>query len=252
MPKYIVIKDFCRREAKFILSKPQYDLLTEKIRDKMCPDIYCIDGEKYTVRNVYYDTENNGILYRCSNKPDYKEKVRIRSYYPVKNDSDEVFLEIKKKINGVVVKRRVTLPYCDAVNFLEKGIKPNVNDFSSKQTVLEIENFLKKYPVKPYSFIKYERLAFFDKNNPHIRLTVDNDIKIRTENPDIKNENATQYLIDKDKFIAEIKFDNAIPLYLAEILSECNVSMQGFSKCGTIYEQKILEKKNNISEGALT
>lgn len=51
--------------------------------------------------NIYFDTENYDLTIRSLEKPTYKEKVRVRSYGTPSNE-DIVFLEIKKKYEGVL------------------------------------------------------------------------------------------------------------------------------------------------------
>ena len=66
-------------------------------------------------------------LYKCGNEryllevhaPAYKEKLRLRSY-GVPNEETQVFPEIKKKARGIVYKRRVSMPYGDALRYLSR------------------------------------------------------------------------------------------------------------------------------------
>lgn len=76
----------------------------------MRPDIY---GES-TVCSVYYDTPDFRLIRASLEKPVYKEKLRLRSYGPAQADQP-VFLELKKKYDGVVYKRRICLPLYEAV-----------------------------------------------------------------------------------------------------------------------------------------
>lgn len=50
----------------------------------------------------------------------YKEKLRIRSYKPVKK-TDPVFVEIKKKYKSVVYKRRLQLPEEKVMDSFQTG-----------------------------------------------------------------------------------------------------------------------------------
>ncbi len=61
---------------------------------------------KHTISNIYFDTEDYCLIRRSLDKPLYKEKLRLRVYGLPKDDS-ESFIEIKKKFNGVVYKRRI-------------------------------------------------------------------------------------------------------------------------------------------------
>ena len=100
-------------------------------------------GDEYgrsTICNLYYDTPDYLLIRRSIEKPVYKEKLRIRSYSKASSDST-VFVELKKKYNHVVYKRREALTNKEAVNWLS-GEKPtSVNN----QITSEIDYFLQYY-----------------------------------------------------------------------------------------------------------
>lgn len=74
----------------------------------MTLDPYNIDRKPYTITNLYYDTPDDYLIRAPLSDPVYKEKLRLRAYgVPEKNS--KVFLEIKKKYDGLVNKRRTAL-----------------------------------------------------------------------------------------------------------------------------------------------
>ena len=95
---------FKRYEIKYQLSEEQCARLMQAMAPYMVPDAW---GPS-TVMNVYYDTPTNLLIRRSIEKPLYKEKVRIRSYGPLR-PGQPVFLELKKKSEGVVYKRRAEM-----------------------------------------------------------------------------------------------------------------------------------------------
>ena len=92
---------FERVEKKYRLNQKQYELFLAAAGEKIHIDGYGL----HTIRNIYYDTENYELIRRSLDKPKYKEKFRLRGYGEIRDDS-KVFLEIKKKYQGVVYKRR--------------------------------------------------------------------------------------------------------------------------------------------------
>lgn len=99
---------------------------------------------KSTICNIYYDTTNNDLITSSIEKPPYKEKVRLRSYGIPSMDS-QVFLEIKKKYNGIVGKRRVDIKLSDFYNYINNNVIPTCN----KQIMEEIDYCFKKYKLNP-------------------------------------------------------------------------------------------------------
>lgn len=63
---------------------------------------------KHTISNIYFDTGNFELIRHSIEKPVYKEKLRLRAYGQV-TEKSRVFVELKKKYDGIVYKRRAEL-----------------------------------------------------------------------------------------------------------------------------------------------
>ena len=98
---------FKRYELKYMLTLEQ----KEKILEAMSPHMQLDRYGRTTIRNIYFDTDSYRLIRRSIEKPAYKEKIRMRSYAQATADST-VFVELKKKYEKVVYKRR--LPLCEA------------------------------------------------------------------------------------------------------------------------------------------
>jgi len=115
----MAITTFKRYEKKFMLNEAQYKAVMPGLMEYMRLDRNCKDGRDYTIYNIYYDTDNSSIIRQSLSKPYYKEKLRMRSYSVPTSPDSEVFLELKKKIGGIVNKRRAVLTLGEAYKFLE-------------------------------------------------------------------------------------------------------------------------------------
>ena len=69
---------------------------------RMVPDRFA----ESTISNIYYDTPDFRLIRRSLDRPAYKEKLRLRTYRTPGADT-EAFVEIKKKYDHIVYKRRV-------------------------------------------------------------------------------------------------------------------------------------------------
>ena len=58
------------------------------------------------------------------------------------------------------------LTFKQAIDFLEKGIRPCTDDYINNQVLDEIEYYLSKHDVHPAVFIGYSRKAFFANLSP--------------------------------------------------------------------------------------
>lgn len=176
----MAIKSFKRYEKKYLLTGDQYEKLIPRLLEYMKMDDHCVNNS-YSIYNIYYDTDDNSVIRHSISKPYYKEKLRLRSYKIPQSPSDKVFLELKKKINKIVNKRRAIITLEEAYNFLEFGERPKCTDFITEQVINEIEYYLSHTKVNPTVYIGYNRIAFFGKEDKDFRLTIDSKIITRRE-----------------------------------------------------------------------
>lgn len=203
----------------------------------MVYDAYCKDGRVYPIYNIYFDNEHNDVIRKSVSHPKFKEKFRVRSYtVPVTGD-EQVFLEIKRKIKGVVVKRRAVLSYSDAKRFIYQGIRPETDDYIINKDLNEIEYYFKLNPVKPTVYLSYERIALFDTDNPDFRVTFDRNITYRRTDLKLSSGSYGEQLLDDDEVLMETKISGALPKWFADILAKEEIYMSGFSKYGNEYSR---------------
>lgn len=225
---------FSRRERKFLLTPEQYEKILPKIIEKTVPDVH----GKSTIQNLYVDTPDHFIIRKSLTHPLYKEKVRLRSYVVPKDDT-VVFLELKKKFDKVVYKRREKGEYKKVLDYINGGPIPK-----DSQIYREIDYSLKKYPdLAPRMYIAYDRIAFYDKEDENIRISFDSNILYRSYDLDLQKGVYGKSLID-DNIIMEVKVANAYPLWLIDVLNENKVNKVSFSKYGRAYKKEQKEKQS--------
>lgn len=223
---------FNRYEKKYLLSREQYEKLMEKVKPYVKEDLY----KEYEIRNIYYDTEQNELIRTSIEKPVYKEKFRIRCYGQPTKDS-KVFLEIKKKYNGLVNKRRITLPYSEA----EAYLKGNREQVLNKQISGEITYLMERYELKPRLYLAYNRIAFSGLEDDGFRLTFDYNIRGRWEELNLVSDEKVESLLEEGQRLMEVKVNNALPLWFVKILSELEIRSTSFSKYGLFYRKHCKE-----------
>ena len=196
------------------------------LSDKVEKDVFY----KSTIYNVYYDTDNFELIRKSIEKPIYKEKLRIRSYDKTTLDSS-VYVELKKKYDHIVYKRREKIAYKYVLNnsFLEGA---------ETQIYKEIKYFNDFYGgLTPKMFLSYEREAYYFKDDKQIRITFDTNIKYRTENVNLLPSISDIKLLPNNLVLMELKVPFSIPYDLAKYLSSEKIFKRPFSKYGTAYKQ---------------
>lgn len=241
----MAITTFVRKEKKYLINESQRKELLEYLPKYMDFDRYCLNGKKYTVNNIYFDTETFNVIRHSLSKPKYKEKLRIRSYENDVNENSDVFLEVKKKFLGVVNKRRIILPLADIEKYLDEGVRPDGITAHQSQIFDEIDYILSNEKVYPAVYLSYSRIAMFAKGDSTIRLTIDDDIITRTTELSLKEKRYGDKLLPDGYYLMEIKVSGAFPLWLANKLTELKIYPTSFSKYGTFYLNYIKEKINH-------
>ncbi|MBP5281933.1 MAG: polyphosphate polymerase domain-containing protein, partial [Lachnospiraceae bacterium] len=189
-----------------------------------------------TIMNVYYDTPDYRLIQRSLEKPAYKEKLRVRSYGTADMD-DKVFVELKKKYDGIVYKRRTSITQLEATEYLNK----NKALLKTDQITEEIDYFKSFYQkLIPAMVISYEREAYYDMEGSDLRITLDENILWRETDLDLRHDPYGQTLLTDDQTLVEIKIRMAMPIWLARALSEAGIYQTSFSKYGNAYRSKLL------------
>lgn len=223
---------FNRYEKKYLMPEEIYEELRYRLKPYMEEDKYGL----HTICNIYYDTKDALLIRRSIEKPKYKEKLRLRSY-GIPNLDSHVFLEIKKKYRKVVNKRRIELTLKEAYDYVERGIRPNLEG----QILNEIDFFLKRYPLEKSLYLAYDRIALFGKDDSQFRITFDQNIRSRRVFMGLENGDKGELLLPEHYYLMESKIMGATPLWFTKILSELNLYPTSFSKYGNIYKQEMGE-----------
>lgn len=222
---------FCRKEIKYLITRQQREILEAEFSKRMVPDAY----PHSSIHNIYYDTPDFRLIRHSLEHPVYKEKIRIRCYGSA---DGEVFLEMKKKYKGIVYKRRLTLPEAKAMDFMA-----GQGSLTDSQIGRELTYFRDFYQnLQPQVFLHYERDSWKGLGDPGLRITIDEDIHYRVTDLRLHDEADSQSILPPGMYLMEVKAENAIPVWLAELLAALKLSKTSFSKYGRAYERELLQK----------
>lgn len=221
---------FKRYEKKYRIHAQEKEKLLSLCKERLVPDVH----GKSTICSLYLDTPDCLLIRNSIDAKVYKEKLRIRSYGTPRLD-DKIFFEIKKKFDGVVYKRRVSMTLSQAYNYIVSQNKPE-----ESQIMSEIDYAMRFYnQPKPSFLISYEREAYFVNGCPNLRLTFDSAVRYRKNELLLEKGSFGKEILNEDEFVLEIKTDGAMPLWLSHALDELTILPASFSKYGTSYRDSI-------------
>ncbi len=227
---------FYRKEFKYFVPSDQWDYLRERILAHMTHDPFCANLEqtRYTVRSIYFDTPNLLFYYEKVDGQKLRKKLRVRVYNELTEDAP-AFLEIKRRIDDTIVKDRASVPFKETLK-LTNGAQLNLlregeAAYGDKVVRDRFVYLVKRLQLEPKVLITYEREAFFDPENPDLRVTFDYNVRsyYSPALEDIFRENDLRTFTDPC-FILEVKFSLAIPLWLRMVLRDFRLHLQSISK----------------------
>lgn len=226
---------FKRYETKYMITLAQ----KQRILDAMAPYMALDKYGRTTIRNIYFDTDNYRLIRRSMEKPVYKEKLRLRSYAQATPDSP-VYVELKKKYNGVVYKRRLAMPEQQALDWICLGGQMPADS----QIAREIDYFLHFYEgLKPAVFLSYEREAYYCRDGSDFRVTFDDNILCRCQDLSLELPPGGENILPQGKVLMEIKCPGGIPLWMTQAMTRERIFKTSFSKYGIAYQNIIFPER---------
>jgi SPX domain protein involved in polyphosphate accumulation len=195
---------------------------------------------EYLIQDLYFDTADWDIIRKSIEKPLYKEKLRLR-FYDQYSPESQGFLELKKKFDGIVYKRRIAFPLKELKNRCVREIVSSIDSQISR----EIGFYLQNNKVSEKIHITYKRNAYTGIEDRDLRITFDKDIFFNLSsldnNPDDYHLTQNQMILDQNQMVMEIKTTGAMPLWLTCALSKNSIFPAPFSKFGVCYTEHIVK-----------
>ncbi len=240
---------FQRYEFKYYLPKTKADKLLPVLLNHMKWDPYIENNSEnyYQVNSLYFDTFNFGCFWDKESGVSYRKKLRFRFYDDIERGKD-VFLEIKRKHDALVIKDRIRLYVRDCSNnHLDKKLSELLRGDKTNDFLKEIIWFKKRNSLKPNIYISYKRKALVGKNNNGLRVTFDYDIKAGLTN-EINHRPCKLKEVYPNTVVLELKYNNIMPIWMHWIIQKYQLQRISFPKyCNSLKEALPYLDDNNYS-----
>lgn len=214
-----------RHELKYIINSGYYEILRQRLKAAMKPDIHGENGV-YRITSLYLDdvfesAYNDKIL-----GFDVRKKYRIRFY---NLSPDFIRLEIKNKKGSMVSKRSVKLTFEDYQRLIQGDKAFLSEDRFSGTPGEELYASDRLVRVSPSAVVDYVREAFICPAG-NVRLTFDRGLKTMS-GMDALNGNPEFYnVFENREVIFEVKYDGFIPEYIRGLLAGMPFTEESVSK----------------------
>ena len=221
-----------RHELKFKISNSAAEVLKQKLslilgKDK---NSYYEDGS-YLIKSLYFDDRDSNSYYEKMDGVLYRKKYRIRMY----NDVDTfIRLEKKMKHNNYTAKEQMLI----SKDIYSKILNGKIDEIENPEgLLLEFITNYKNKGLVPSVIVEYHRTAFTYPISD-VRITFDSNIQSSLYNYDLFNTSYPRYIVDEPgKQVLEVKFNEILPLHIANILNDipaCREAVSKFAICRSI------------------
>lgn len=203
-----------RHELKFFISPIQYQVLSRTLKATLNPDPNGDKNNQYHIRSLYFDTAYDSALYDKINGTANRDKYRIRIY----NFSDQMIrLECKSKFRDLISKRSVRITR----DLAEQLISADPTGLESTASGLVSDTFreMRTNLLHPVVIVDYLREAYLHPAE-EVRITFDMQLRSGLNSVDMFNPYLpTVPPFDHDEIILEVKYNQVLPPYIANLLT---------------------------------
>ncbi len=229
-----------RREYKYLIDEPLVDQIRREIAGICVPDAHATSG-RYLTDTLYVDTFGLDVYRATIENERVRAKLRIRTY--PETPGAPVFVEVKRRVDDVIVKARAALPAAGWVEILETGDVDRV----ARAEQRDAEQFFAHYhgcrrgPLVPQVMIRYEREPYTSTLDDYARLTFDRKIEARACSELVFEPGARGWMpVDhplamrtggsRSYVVLELKFAGNAPAWMRRLVKRLELPRLAFSK----------------------
>lgn len=223
---------FNRYELKYLVPSDQVGDIRAELTERMQRDAYA-GPRGYGVWSVYYDTSRLRFYYEKIEGLKFRRKLRIRRYGDTGGSTDvesPVSVEIKQRVNRVTQKRRVILPYEQALAICNR--REHISVSAADQPFIdEVLDLIIRLDLRPVAMTGYLREPYVGTGaDLGLRVTLDHRVRGRDRDFDLRSETENRYIIRPDLAVMEVKVNERAPYWVTDMAARYGLQIQRVSK----------------------
>jgi len=222
---------FNRYEIKYLVDVAEAAELREEIEQRLDRDRHSGDAG-YGIWSVYYDTRQLRFYWEKIEGLKFRRKLRVRHYgdrFSVRDDTP-VYVEIKQRVNRVTQKRRVRLPYRDALRLCD-GRRLVGHEPAQRAFLEEVLDLVVRLDLRAVAMTGYQRHAYVGRGaEVGLRVTFDHRIRGRDRDFHLGADAQNRLIVPARKAIMEVKANERVPYWLTDLTARRNLQVVRVSK----------------------
>ncbi len=235
----------CRHELKYHISESKAEAVAQFIKPYIQLDRYCKlhrSGD-YPIVSLYLDSGDLQLCRESLGGHKNRFKLRIRSY----TDEPDYprFLEIKRRINTIIMKSRARVMDRDVPTLLAGLPLPPQNYTADTETINQFQFYMNNIRARPAVLVRYTRQAYEGGLENRVRVTFDRELAYHvTSLPEVRLAGGAW---QRNSFtlggvILEVKFTAHYPVWLSRMVKYFNLRQQSISKYASSIKESCLLK----------
>lgn len=227
-----------RYELKYLVNETTAEELRRFCRDLLPPDGHggTSIGASYPVASIYLDSPGGDLLRQTVNRSENRFKLRVRTYHDPGEaaTSPHAYLEIKRKVRGVVHKTRAAVGSDFARQALcgDGDVRETLADLDqqSEGEAIEFLDLCRQIGARPAVGVFYNREAYEDDGVSGVRITMDRNLRAGVLPSWDAPEAELWWPVEMPGVIFEVKFTNTCPFWVTEMLHRMELMRRGICK----------------------
>ncbi|NLT53782.1 MAG: polyphosphate polymerase domain-containing protein [Actinomycetales bacterium] len=234
---------FNRYEIKYLVDVAELPALRAELERRLDPDVHAgaaphphpdLDSHAagYGVWSVYYDTADLRFYWEKIEGLRFRRKLRIRRYGTdrLTDDEEPVHVEIKQRVNRVTQKRRLRLPYREALRLCDQR-QPVDCPEPDRALAEEVLGLVCGLDLRPTTMTGYLRSPYVGRDAElGLRVTIDQRVRGRDRDLRFGSVGENRFLVPPTRAVVEIKADERVPYWLTDLTASLNLSVVRLSK----------------------
>jgi len=213
---------FCRYEYKYRLPAGLAGPIRAIVAAHLPHDKYSLirPDHHYDISSLYIDSADLRLCRESLSSQKNRFKLRIRGYDD--NPDSPVFLEIKRRLNTVILKDRCLIGRGD-VGIWNESLRTAAAD--------QFHLYRQSLGATPQALVRYEREAFESTDPGRLRVTFDRHLHTKiTHKWEVKVGGTNWHPVYTGLVVLEIKFNGRYPSWLHSLVRQYQLQAVSVSK----------------------
>lgn len=220
-----------RSEYKFTIAPAIVPELYKTIRCYLAPDRNLEDG--YIVITEYFDSVEDILYWQKIDGCTNRRRLRSRIYLdPCAQREPSAFIEIKHKLNGLTVKRRISTSLTEVASFSKRS-RIDVSKAEEVKTRDEINRMAEQYKLVPRVQMRYHRHAYDNGADGNLRITFDHEVRCRSSEMRELTADDGDFetaITSAGEMLMEVKTIGPVPFWFRKLCATLALTPTSFSK----------------------